>query len=80
MHKRILLTPRADQSLADWVRHHPAQAITIMVGPEGGFSETEEDIAIQHGAIALSMGPRILRTETAGLSAIAVLSAAWGGM
>lgn len=80
MHKRILLTPRADQSLADWARHHPAQAITIMVGPEGGFSESEEDFAIQHGAIALSMGPRILRTETAGLSAIAVLSAAWGGM
>jgi 16S rRNA (uracil1498-N3)-methyltransferase len=80
LHHRILLTPRADISLADWARHHPAQAVTMMVGPEGGFSEAEEQAAMQHGAIALSMGPRILRTETAGLSAIAMLSAAWGGM
>jgi 16S rRNA (uracil1498-N3)-methyltransferase len=51
-----------------------------MIGPEGGFSEAEEQLAIQHGALALSMGPRILRTETAGLAAIAMLNAAWGGM
>ena len=80
MHKRILLTPRANQSLAEWARHHPAQAVTVMVGPEGGFSEAEEEFAIRHGALSLSMGPRILRTETAGLSAIAILSSAWGGM
>lgn len=80
MHKRILLTPRSEQSLADWARHHPPQAVTVMVGPEGGFSEAEENLAIQHGALALSMGPRILRTETAGLSAITILSSAWGGM
>lgn len=80
MHKRIILTPRAEQSLADWAKHHPAQAITVMVGPEGGFSEAEEQSAVQHGAIALAMGPRVLRTETAGLTAIALLSAAWGGM
>ena len=80
LHRRILLTPRAEISLADWSRHHPAQAITIMVGPEGGFSEAEEQAATQHGAIALSMGPRILRTETAGLSAMAILNGAWGGM
>ncbi len=80
IHKRILLTPRSDQSLAEWARHHPAQAVTIMVGPEGGFSDAEEDWAIQHGALALNMGPRILRTETAGLSAISILSSAWGGM
>ncbi len=80
MHKRILLSPRADQSLADWTRHHPAQALTIMIGPEGGFSDSEEQLAIKQGAIMLSMGPRVLRTETAGLTAISVISAAWGGM
>jgi 16S rRNA (uracil1498-N3)-methyltransferase len=80
MHKRILLSPRAETSLADWARHHPAQALTLMVGPEGGFSEMEEQLAINNGAIALSMGARVLRTETAGLAAISVLSAAWGGM
>lgn len=80
MHRRILLSPRAESSLADWARHHPAQALTLMIGPEGGFSEAEESLALQHGALMLSMGPRVLRTETAGLAAISVLSAAWGGM
>ena len=80
LHKRIILTPRAQQSLADWTRHQPPQALTVMVGPEGGFSEAEESAAIAAGAIGLAMGPRILRTETAGLSALATLSALWGGM
>ncbi|MBE3026137.1 16S rRNA (uracil(1498)-N(3))-methyltransferase [Janthinobacterium sp. BJB1] len=80
LHKRIILTPRAEQSLADWARHQPPQAITVMVGPEGGFSEAEEKAALAAGAIGLSMGPRILRTETAGLTALATLAALWGGM
>lgn len=80
MHKRILLSPRAEQSLADWARHQPQQAVTLMIGPEGGFSEVEEQLAIRHGALAMSMGPRVLRTETAGLAAITILNAAWGGM
>lgn len=80
MHRRVLLTPRAGQSLADWARHQPPQALTIMVGPEGGFSQEEENLALANGALALAMGPRILRTETAALAAMAVLNAAWGGM
>lgn len=80
MHQRILLSPRAEHSLADWARHHPAQAVSLMIGPEGGYSDEEENLAIKHGVLALSMGPRILRTETAGLAAIAILNAAWGGM
>ncbi len=80
MHKRLLLSPRADMSLSDWARHHPAQAVTLIVGPEGGLSDDEEQAAIRQGAICLSMGPRILRTETAGLAAITVLHAHWGGL
>ena len=68
------------QALADWARHQPPQAITVMVGPEGGFTEAEEKAAIAAGAIGLAMGPRILRTETAGLTALATLAALWGGM
>lgn len=78
LHRRVVLTPRAEQSLADWSRHQPAQAVTIMIGPEGGFSPDEERSALHHGALPLSMGPRVLRTETAGLAALAVLAAAWG--
>jgi len=80
LHRRLILTPRAQQSLADWARHQPPQAVTLVVGPEGGLSEAEENEAMRHGALPLSIGPRILRTETAALAAVAALSAAWGGM
>ena len=80
MHKRILLSPRAEHSLADWSRHQAPQAVTLMIGPEGGFSEIEEQLAIRQGALAMTIGPRVLRTETAGLASIAILNAAWGGM
>lgn len=80
LHKRVLLSPRGEQSLSDWARHQPAQALTLLIGPEGGFTETEEQLACKHGAIMLSMGPRVLRTETAGLAALAALNAIWGEM
>jgi len=77
---RILLSPRADASLAAWTRQTPARDVTLLVGPEGGFTEQEEDVARAAGALALSMGPRVLRTETAGLAALAILAAGWGGI
>lgn len=80
LHKRVILTPRASESLADWARHQPAQAVSIMVGPEGGFSDEEEAEALKQGALPLSIGPRVLRTETAALAAVSILSAAWGGI
>ncbi|HEX8788022.1 MAG TPA: 16S rRNA (uracil(1498)-N(3))-methyltransferase [Telluria sp.] len=77
---RILLSPRADASLAAWARATPARATCLLVGPEGGFSAQEEEAALAAGALPLSMGPRVLRTETAGLAALAILAAAWGGI
>lgn len=79
-HLRVLLTPRAGQSLSEWARCHPPQPLTLMIGPEGGFTEREENAAAAQGGLMLSMGPRILRTETAGLAALAALHAVWGGM
>ncbi len=78
LHKRVLLSPRGTQSLSEWARHQPPQAITLLIGPEGGFTEQEEQAAVAQGALALTMGPRILRTETAGIAAVAALSALWG--
>ncbi len=78
LHRRILLSPRGTLSLADWARHQPPQALAIMIGPEGGFTEEEEKLAIARGALCLSMGERILRTETAGLAALATVQAVWG--
>ena len=77
---RILLSPRATQSLAGWAQSNGPQALTLMVGPEGGFTREEEDAAIAGGALALSIGPRVLRTETAALAALAMLGGVWGGM
>lgn len=77
---RILLSPRASTSLADWARAEGPQALTLMVGPEGGFTGEEEDAAIAAGATALSVGPRVLRTETAALAAVAMLNGLWNGM
>ena len=78
MHKRVLLSPRGGQSLSAWARHQPPQALALMVGPEGGFTVQEEDAAIAHGALSLSLGARILRTETAGLAALSTLNSHWG--
>lgn len=80
LHVRILLTPRANQSLSDWARHHPPQPVTLLIGPEGGFTEQEEKAALEHRTMPLSIGERILRTETAGLAAMAALNAIWGEM
>lgn len=74
---RILLSPRGQGSLAAWAHANPAQAVCLLIGPEGGFNEREEAAAIEAGALALTMGPRILRTETAGIAAVAALNAAW---
>ncbi len=78
--QRILLSPRATLSLAQWAQQQAPQPVTLLIGPEGGFTDTEEADAVKQGALMLSMGPRILRTETAGLAAISILSAAWDGM
>jgi 16S rRNA (uracil1498-N3)-methyltransferase len=74
---RILLSPRATESLAGWARANAPQAVTLLIGPEGGLTPQEEDAAVAAGALSLSMGPRVLRTETAGLAALAVLAGAW---
>jgi 16S rRNA (uracil1498-N3)-methyltransferase len=78
LHVRVLLTPRTDQSLSSWARHHSPQPVALLIGPEGGFNEQEEKMALEQGAVPLSMGSRILRTETAGLAALASLNAIWG--
>lgn len=73
----ILLSPRGASTLAEWARTHQPQDLTLMVGPEGGFSPEEEDAAIAAGALPLTMGARILRTETAALAALSTLQAHW---
>jgi 16S rRNA (uracil1498-N3)-methyltransferase len=51
--------------------------VRLLVGPEGGWADSERDCAIAAGWTRVCLGPSILRTETAALAAMAVLSSAW---
>ena len=72
---RLMLAPDADQTLASIP---PAEAIQLLIGAEGGLDPQEVIAATQAGFQAVRMGQRILRTETAGLAALAALQALWG--
>ncbi len=52
--------------------------VTILIGPEGGFSEAEYECASVAGLQAVRLGPRIMRTETAALAALSIAQATWG--
>ena len=58
----------------------PEHAVTIAVGPEGGFSAAEAQAALQRGFLTVSLGPRILRAETAPIAALALVQFLWGDL
>ena len=55
-----------------------AGAITLLIGPEGGLTDDELVLAKDAGFTGIRLGPRILRTETAGIAAICALQSLWG--
>lgn len=73
----LLLSPDASKPLK---RVAPAAAAVILVGPEGGFAPAEYQAAKAGGFEPVSLGPRVLRTETAPVAALAVLQALWGDL
>lgn len=73
---RLVLHHRHSQTLQNFEK--PAGGIALLIGPEGGLSEAEIDSATAQGFQALQLGPRVLRTETAPLSAISLLQYRWG--
>ncbi len=74
---RIVLAPDGDARLAG-LRIDAAHGIDLLVGPESGFDPAERLAARSAGFVPLRLGPRILRTETAGPAAIAALQALAG--
>jgi 16S rRNA (uracil1498-N3)-methyltransferase len=64
-------------SLAKTIAPLPAQDVILLIGPEGGFTPEEIALAIKVGFQAVSLGKRILRTETAGIAAISTIHAMW---
>ncbi|NLG86044.1 MAG: 16S rRNA (uracil(1498)-N(3))-methyltransferase [Firmicutes bacterium] len=61
------------QTLQELRQKRAIKQLLVLVGPEGGFTAAEAQEAIEHGAYSVSLGPRILRTETAGLVALSAI-------
>jgi len=77
---KLILHTKAEGQDAEALRDPPPKTIDLLIGPEGGFSDAEADAATTAGFNALQLGPRILRTETAPLAALAALQAKWGDL
>ncbi|SMC57020.1 16S rRNA (uracil(1498)-N(3))-methyltransferase [Polynucleobacter kasalickyi] len=75
----IVLSPLGQLKLVSILKRAPGQGVAIMIGPEGGFDDLELHNIEQKGWLSANMGNRILRTETAGISAISAVHAIWGG-
>jgi 16S rRNA (uracil1498-N3)-methyltransferase len=75
--KRLILLPEARQD-NPFVSSLPHRSVVVLVGPEGGWSEDEAKLAVAAGYSPLRLGPRILRTETAGLVAVSLLQSLLG--
>lgn len=73
----LFLEPESKHGLEGLRADRP---VTLAVGPEGGFSKSELAYLRATGFRGMRMGPRILRTETAGVAALAVLQALWGDL
>ena len=72
---RWVLTPGAPALAA---QPAPDGDLELLIGPEGGLSEREMDLAISQGGISVGLGPRVLRAETAPIAALAAIHALWG--
>jgi 16S rRNA (uracil1498-N3)-methyltransferase len=72
----LVLSPTADVAIAATPR--PQHALDMLIGPEGGFTADEIALAQRRGMVAVRMGPRVLRAETAALASLAAINALWG--
>jgi 16S rRNA (uracil1498-N3)-methyltransferase len=75
---RLLLSPGAATRIADILR--PAGALTVLIGPEGGLTEAEQQAAVGADFLPVRLGPRVLRTETAAIAALALLQREFGDL
>lgn len=75
---RIIFEPAKTDALKTYTK--PNDAVAVLIGPEGGFSEQEVVDAEQAGFSALGFGPRVVRNETAAIASIAAMQVLWGDM
>jgi len=74
---KLVLSTGDHPSLATTIAPLPVQDVILLIGPEGGFTPEEMELAIKAGFQSVSLGKRILRTETAGIAAISTIHAMW---
>ncbi|MBT8101396.1 MAG: 16S rRNA (uracil(1498)-N(3))-methyltransferase [Gammaproteobacteria bacterium] len=74
----VILKPGAQTPLAGI--DAPSTKVCVLIGPEGGFSDIEFEDANVAGFLPVSLGPRVLRTETAAIATLAVLQSLWGDL
>lgn len=77
---RICLDPKASVPLKALVKPKADTSVYLFIGPEGGFSDDERRLFEQRAFQNVSLGPRVLRTETAAISALSILQALWGDL
>jgi 16S rRNA (uracil1498-N3)-methyltransferase len=75
--QRMILDPGSTMHLSQCDR---PQQLILMIGPEGGFTSSERDLAYQQGAVGIQLGPRILRTETAVVAGLTAVQTLWGDL
>lgn len=73
---KFILLPQGAQALH--AQPKPQDGATLLVGPEGGFTDDEAQLAQSVGFIPLRLGGRVLRTETAAIAGLAALQTMWG--
>lgn len=77
---RLLLSPTGTQRVKDLQAPAPESGIIVLIGPEGGLAETEQRAALAAGFLAVRLGPRVLRTETAAVAALTLLQHQFGDL
>ena len=70
----------ADPGAGSVARDPAPGAVSVLVGPEGGWTESEVDTALAAGAQSFGLGPRVLRADTAGVVAVTLFQSMWGDL
>ncbi len=76
--QRLVLSPASPASLAGLTS--VGSRVELLIGPEGGLDDSELERAAASGYVPVRLGPRVLRTETAGIVALTVLQSLWGDL
>ena len=75
---RVLLSPAGQLRVADLPR--PDGDVVVLIGPEGGLADAEQQAALRTGFTAVRLGPRVLRTETAAVAALTMIQHYFGDL